>query len=91
MGTEDLSKLKIPVMEDGSETTAQLLEEVRLLRQQLAARAENDMQYAYLFEDMPISLWEEDLSGVKVVIAIVDMTAQISFFVNIFFISRYTP
>ncbi len=31
-------------------------------------RMEDDMHYASLFEDIPLSLWEEDLAGVKTVI-----------------------
>ncbi|MGC9397180.1 MAG: ATP-binding protein [Anaerolineae bacterium] len=55
-------------MEDDNKTTSKLVEELRLLRQQLAARAEDDMQYASLFEDIPLCLWEEDLSGVKLIL-----------------------
>ncbi|MBN2392274.1 MAG: PAS domain S-box protein [Anaerolineae bacterium] len=55
-------------MEDENRAASQLAEELRLLRQQLASRAEDDMLYANLFEDMPLSLWEEDLSGVKPII-----------------------
>ena len=55
-------------MEDDNKTTSQLIEELRLLRQQLAARVEDDMLHASLFRDIPLCLWEEDLSGVKVVV-----------------------
>jgi hypothetical protein len=55
-------------MEDENKAASQPVEELRLLRQQLAARVEDDMLYASLFEDMPLCLWEEDLSGVKAVI-----------------------
>lgn len=55
-------------MEDANRTSSQLLEELNLLRHQLAMRMEQDMHYASLFEDVPLSLWEEDLSGVKAVI-----------------------
>jgi len=55
-------------MEDENKAASQLVEEISLLRQQLAARVEDDMLYASLFEDMPLSLWEEDLSGVKAVV-----------------------
>jgi len=55
-------------MEDDNKTPSQLIAEVKLLRQQLAMHVENDMQYASLFEDMPLCLWEEDLSGVKSVV-----------------------
>jgi len=55
-------------MEDENKTPAQLIEELHLLRNQLALQTEDGMQYASLFEDIPLSLWEEDLSGVKAVI-----------------------
>ena len=55
-------------MEDDTKTASQLIEEIGLLRRQLAARVEDDMLYASLFEDIPLCLWEEDLSGVKTVI-----------------------
>lgn len=55
-------------MKDEKKTKAQLIQELALLRQQLAARAANDVHYQNLFEDMPLSLWEEDLSAVKVLI-----------------------
>ena len=55
-------------MEDENKAVSQLVEELRLLRQQLAARVEDDMLYASLFEDMPLCLWEEDLSGVKAIV-----------------------
>ena len=55
-------------MEYENKAVSQLVEELRLLRQQLAARVEDDMLYASLFEDMPLCLWEEDLSGVKAIV-----------------------
>ncbi len=55
-------------MEDENKASSHLIEELNLLRHQLAMRTEDDMHYASLFEDIPLSLWEEDLSEVKAVI-----------------------
>jgi two-component system phosphate regulon sensor histidine kinase PhoR len=66
-------------MADDNKTTLQRIEEVELLRQQLAARVEDNIQYASLFEDLPLCLWEEDLSGVKVIVDVLRERAVTDF------------
>ncbi len=48
-----------------AERTSELAENNRLLQQKMESLRENETRYRILFEESPVSLWEEDFSGVK--------------------------